>query len=405
MAPSMLLLSRSTLIGLLASQLASANPTFSTLNGESPVPGALASRNFAQGSSIDSSHYNLFTAEYLAGQEIAKKAKTLINEDNYYYELFIPSKYTSAAQAKEYNDNFLSKFVDLGGDSSYTVTVEYHGTSKDPKCRESAKPGYLPYAYTEGKTITLCDKFFSQPATSAMTCDNEFLDEYETGAMTILHEFTHLSPAYFSLSKSPNPPFEDYEYGSSGCRDLAESSPDEAIVNADNWMFVTLGAYWSDKCGKQIEPDDPTTGVYAGTATEAPGCFGGAYSQWIIAAGGSCDNKGVASNSKVWGGPAGCSIPHTGGMDGINVADCWLLPQDTTAVELQLAVTNATQASRSPFSHPSSVLRPHSTKVSLTLQMHSRASTQTSTLQLGPSRTAAANRKAIGARKPLRIHL
>lgn len=376
---------------------ASAKPTFSTSNGGSPVPGALASRNFAQGSSIDSAHYNLFTAEYLAGQEIAKKAKSLINENNYYYELFIPSKYTSEAQANEYNNNFLSGFINLGGDNSYTVTVEYYGTDKDPKCRESAKPNYLPYAYTEGKTITLCDKFFSQPATSDMTCANEFLDEYETGAMTILHEYTHLSPAYFSLSKSPNPPFSDYEYGSSACRDLAESSPDEAIINADNWMFVTLGAYWSDKCGKQIEPDDPTTGVYAGTAIEAPGCFGGAYNQWIIAAGGSCNDRGVASNGKPSGGPAGCNTPHTGGMDGIDEADCWLLPEDTTAMELQLAVTNATQASRSPSCHHSYVLRLHSTKISLTLQMQSRASTPTSTLQFGPFLTATASRKAIGA--------
>ncbi len=396
MAPSMPLLPRSALIGLLASRWASANPTFSTLNGKSPV--ALASRNFAKGSSIDNAHYNIFTAEYLAGQEIANRAKSLINEDNYYYELFIPSKYTSEAQANEYNNNFLSKFVDLGGDNTYTVTVEYRGTNKDSKCRESAKRDYLPYAYTEGKTITLCDKFFSQPATSDMTCANEFLDEYETGAMTILHEFTHLSPAYFSLSKSPNPPFEDYEYGSSECRDLAESSPDEAIINADNWMFVTLGAYWSDKCGKQIEPDDPTGGVYAGTATEVPGCFGGASNQWIIGAGGSCNNQGVASNGKPSAGPAGCNIPHTGGMDGVNKADCWLLPEGTTAVELQLAVTNATKASRSPFYHASSFLRPHSTKVSLILQMHSRTSTQTSTLQFGPSPTATASRKAFGAR-------
>ncbi len=91
----------------------------------------------------------------------------------------------------------------------------------------------------------MCDAFFAQPATSAMTCDNTYLDEYETGAMTLLHEFTHLSPAYLSLTISPNPPFDDYAYGSADCVSLA-SDPNtvtQTTTNADNWMFVTLGAY------------------------------------------------------------------------------------------------------------------------------------------------------------------
>lgn len=91
----------------------------------------------------------------------------------------------------------------------------------------------------------MCDLFFSQPAISDMTCANTYLDEYETGAMTLLHEFNHLDSAEFSLTTSPNPLFEDYEYGSANCVELASgrNTADQAIVNADNWMFVTLGAY------------------------------------------------------------------------------------------------------------------------------------------------------------------
>ena len=36
-------------------------------------------------------------------------------------------------------------------------------------------------------------------------------------------------------------------------------------------------------------------------------------------------------------------IPNTGGMNGVNVADCWVLPQGISTVEMTIAVTNATQ--------------------------------------------------------------
>ncbi len=323
--------------------LASANPLLAPASSTSSE--ALVARKFVQGSHIDDSHYQTVLTEYAAGQNIATKAKTLIDEDNFYYELFIPSKYQSEDHAAEYNNNFLTKFIALGDDQGYTVTIDYIGTSNDPKCRESSQPGYNPYAYTEGTTITMCDAFFAQPATSDMGCDNTYLDEYETGAMTLLHEFTHLDPAYFSLTTSPNPPFNDYAYGSANCADLASNrnTVEQAIVNADNWMFVTLGAYWSDKCGKDIEPDEPDEGVYAGIDGQVAGCLPGDQNQWIISAGGSCSASGVASNSQTSGGPGGCGIPNTGGMNGVNVADCWLFPQGTTAVEMTIAVTNATQ--------------------------------------------------------------
>ncbi len=339
---NMIFPSRHAVINAFFLRLAYATPAFAPAGN--PSAGHLEVRNLRQGSHISNSDYATVTVEYLAGQDIANKAKTLINEDNYYYELFIPSQYVSEGQANEYNNVFLTKFVDLGGDSSYTVTIDYIGTSNDPKCQQSSQPGYLPYAYTEDMTITLCDAFFQQPSTSGMTCDSQYLDEYETGAMTLLHEFTHLSPAYFSLTETPNPPFQDFVYGSANCRDLASArtSASQAIVNADNWMFVTLGAYWSNKCGKQIEPDDPDTGVYDGIDGQAPSCLLGSADEWLISAGGSCNAQGVASNGMTSGGPGGCGIPNTGGMNGVNVADYWVLPQGTTAIEITLEVSNKT---------------------------------------------------------------
>lgn len=346
---SMLSPSQYAVVGSFLIGLASTNPLLAPASDTSST--AFVARNLVKGSHIDDSNYQTVLTEYAAGQTIATKAMTLIDEDNYYYELFIPSRYQSEDNANEYNNNFLTKFVALGDDQSYTVTIDYIGTSNDPKCQESSQEGYMPYAYTEGTTITMCDAFFAQAATSAMTCDNTFLDEYETGAMTLLHEFTHLSPAYFSLTTSPNPPFSDYAYGSAQCVSLA-SNPNtvtQAIINADNWMFVTLGAYWSDKCGKDIEPEDPDEGVYAGIDGLAPGCLPGDYSQWIIGDGYTCSASGAVSNPQLTAGPGGCGIPNTGGMNGVNVADCWQFSQGRTAVEITLHVSNATQGFYTDF--------------------------------------------------------
>ena len=335
--------SQYAMIGILFAGLAYANPIIAPAAETSS--GALLARKFTRGSHIDAAHYQTVLTEYAAGQTIASKAQTLIDEDNYHYTLFIPSKYQSEENADEYKNNFLAQFIALGNDQGYEVTIDYIGTSNDPKCQQSSQPGYMPYAYTEDLTITMCDAFFDQPATSTMGCSNTYLDEYETGAMTLLHEFTHLNPAYFRLTTSPNPPFSDYVYGSAECVSLASGRPtaDQAIVNADNWMFVTLGAYWSNKCGRDIEPDEPDEGVYSGIDGEPPGCLPGATDQWIISTGGECSASGVASNAKTSNGPGGCGIPNTGGENGVNVADCWVLPQGVTAMEMTLAVTNATK--------------------------------------------------------------
>ena len=121
--------------------LSSANPLLAPAVGISST--ALSARKLVQGSHIDNSHYQTVLTEYSAGQGIATKAKTLIDEDNFYYELFIPSKYQSEEHAAEYNNNFLTKFIALGDDQDYTVTIDYIGTSNDPKCQQSSQPGYV----------------------------------------------------------------------------------------------------------------------------------------------------------------------------------------------------------------------------------------------------------------------
>ena len=331
------------LLAGLCLRITMATPAFAP---EAPLPtatGIVFPRNFQQGQNIDAAHYASFTTEYAAATSIASIVQPMISASNYYYQMFIPKNYQDPSQAQDYQ-NFLGKFISLGGDPNYVVTVDYKGNANDQTCQQRANTGES-YAYTTGKTITLCDPWFAQPPTSQMKCESDkVLDEYETGAMTILHEFTHLDPPYFEVS-TEDPPFQDFGYGSAECRALAQDAEDEAIANADTWMYVTLGNYWSNKCGYKILPDNPTTGVYD-LPGQTPGCLPGASDQFLVNSGATC-NGYVASGSPTtsWYGPEGCGVPNAGGNNGVNVPDCWLFPDGATAAEITLAVTNATQVS------------------------------------------------------------
>ena len=117
--------SQYAVVGSFLIGLASTNPLLAPASDTSST--AFVARNLVKGSHIDDSNYQTVLTEYTAGQTIATKAMTLIDEDNYYYELFIPSRYQSEDNANEYNNNFLAKFVTLGDDQSYTVTIDYIG--------------------------------------------------------------------------------------------------------------------------------------------------------------------------------------------------------------------------------------------------------------------------------------
>lgn len=73
--------------------------------------------------------------------------------------------------------------------------------------------------------------------------DSEIADR--TLAFTLLHEFGHLN---YRL----DPRLLDYVYGSFRCQELAETNGEQAYNNADSWMFIALGTYWEDKCGRII---------------------------------------------------------------------------------------------------------------------------------------------------------
>ena len=154
---------------------------------------------------------------------------------------------------------------------------------------------------------------------------------------------------------SSKPSFDDCVYGSANCASLAvgRSTASKAIKNTDNWILVTLDAYWSDKSKKQIELDFSDSRLYAGIDGQSPGCLLGDQNQWIIPARGSCSASGVASSFKASGGSDGCGILNTSGLNVVKVADSWQVPQGTTAVEMMLAVTNATKVRFSAFTFKS----------------------------------------------------
>lgn len=167
-----------TLFASLLLRSALTSPAFAPV-AEAPSPtttGVVLPRNFAQGPNIDKAHYASFTTEYAAATSIASIVSPMINVDNYYYKMFIPNGYWDPDQVSDYK-GFLGKFSSLGGDPNYVVTIDYKGNSNYPTCQKKVGTGES-YAYTTGKTITLCDSWFDQPPTSNMQCETDkVLDE------------------------------------------------------------------------------------------------------------------------------------------------------------------------------------------------------------------------------------
>lgn len=100
--------------------------------------------------------------------------------------------------------------------------------------------------------------------------------EFETPAATLLHEFLHLGVCEDILTLFSNKEV----YGSIRCAELAKGNEDEALVNADNWILVTVGTYWDKYCNRRIklgipdldnEPFVSTTGPDPTTPPYEPG--------------------------------------------------------------------------------------------------------------------------------------
>ncbi|KUJ08679.1 uncharacterized protein LY89DRAFT_741531 [Mollisia scopiformis] len=312
--------------------LAVANPMFSTSSMEGTT-NSLSKRTFVEGTGFTTAQpFSTFLTEYAAGIAMAQQIRSILSAsqltENYHYQLFIPYSYQSEAQAAEYLNEYLQGYM-----------------SSDPGCQNWTTtdwPIYWPRAHTNGSTrvTNLCPLFWTLPATSEVQCDQRGMDEYESGAMTILREVGSLV-GYFNLTQG-GPPAYANAWGSNMCAAWANIDPDETISNTDSWMFVALGIYWSDKCGQTIQPDQ----VEHVTAGLPPGCLPGPTEGWQISSGSSCSGEIVRNSNGISSGPGGCNIPSTYGTNNLlsdNQDDCWLLPSGTTAIGITLEVTNATK--------------------------------------------------------------
>ncbi|XP_019854641.1 PREDICTED: uncharacterized protein LOC109583650 [Amphimedon queenslandica] len=93
------------------------------------------------------------------------------------------------------------------------TAVKYYNDG--PECED----GDYAYIYPNIKdTVYLCDEYYNSQTSCSTT------GESKEG--TLVHEWSHL----FGDT-------DDYEYGRSDCKDLAENNPSRAVENADNYCY------------------------------------------------------------------------------------------------------------------------------------------------------------------------
>ncbi|XP_011407546.2 PREDICTED: uncharacterized protein LOC105314849 [Amphimedon queenslandica] len=83
-----------------------------------------------------------------------------------------------------------------------------------PRCQSN----YYAYTYKGATTVYLCDVYYGDPTDCSTT------GESKEG--TLLHEWAH---AYGYI--------DDVTYGRTNCKNLAKSNPDDAIRNADSYLY------------------------------------------------------------------------------------------------------------------------------------------------------------------------
>ena len=86
------------------------------------------------------------------------------------------------------------------------------------------KSNYIAYTYKNGVKVYFCPYYFKQPT----FCNGNAY----TKEATLIHEWAHA----FGLT-------DDVTYGATNCMNLAKSSPDKAIKNADSYRFHYCNAY------------------------------------------------------------------------------------------------------------------------------------------------------------------
>lgn len=209
---------------------------------------------------------------------IASDASDAISSTSNYFKAWVPDDNQDAAQVTAYKNDYYAPVIGFNSNTGQTAIIT---CVQDDQCNSGNGQDGSSYAHTvwdkedETGTINLCDPWFDNthfPSTSDMLshCDEtaRTVEEFETPAATLLHEFLHLG-----VCDNIQAPFEsdDETYEAVPCYNLARNDPDAALVNADNWMLVTIGTYWDKTCNRRILTgvsaiDPPTTTATATTA-------------------------------------------------------------------------------------------------------------------------------------------
>lgn len=238
----------------------------------------MAKREWTNQCTSDSTRSNRVTSEISAMSNIANDASGSISSTSIYFKAWVPDDNQNAAQVTAYKDDYYAPVEGFNSNDDQTAIVT---CVQDAECQSGNGQGGVSYAHTvwdgatDTGTINLCDPWFDNtnfPSTSDMlsNCDEtqRTVEEFETPAATLLHEFLHLG-----VCDNIQAPFSssDETYGAVPCYDLARNDGDAALENADNWMLVTIGTYWDKTCSRRILTGipaiDPPTTTATATAT------------------------------------------------------------------------------------------------------------------------------------------
>lgn len=194
----------------------------------------------------------------------ASDAKAKIVKNSIYFKAWVPNDNQDDAQITAYKNDYYDPVISFISNDQQTAIVT---CVKDDECK--AGNGHDGSSYsdtiwdedTETGTINLCDPWFDNtnfPSTSHMFthCGEQgrTVEEFETLAATLLHEFLHLG-----VCEHIHAPFKSAGevYSSVDCDNLARTNGDKAMENADSWMLVTMGMYWDKTCNGRIKTGVP----------------------------------------------------------------------------------------------------------------------------------------------------
>lgn len=242
----------------------------------------MAKRKWTNQCTSDSTRSDRVTSEIRAMSNIASDASSAISKTSIYFKAWVPDDNQDDAQVTAYKDDYYTPVIGFSSNNDQTAIVT---CVQDDECKSGNGQDGSSYAHTvwdedtETGTINLCDPWFDNtnfPSTSDMLthCGDtqRTVEEFETPAATLLHEFLHLG-----VCDNIQAPFQSAgeKYGSVDCYNLARNDADAALENADNWMLVTIGTYWDKTCNRRILTgvpaldNPPTTTATTAAGTQA----------------------------------------------------------------------------------------------------------------------------------------